>query len=73
MNEIVNEWIVKAEADFHTASRERAVEEWPNYDAVCFHAQQCVEKYMKAILIAKEVTPPRTHDLVELHRLITEH
>lgn len=38
MNEVVREWIDKAEGDFRTASREMAVTEQPNYDAVCFHA-----------------------------------
>jgi HEPN domain-containing protein len=30
---------------------------------VCFHAQQAVEKYLKAALIAYGVEPARTHDL----------
>ena len=41
----------------------------PNYDAVCFHAEQAVEKLMKALLIHLSVTPPRPHDLVVLDRL----
>lgn len=44
-----------------------------NYDAVCFHAQQGAEKLLKAVLIARSVTPPRTHDLVHLCRLLAEH
>jgi HEPN domain-containing protein len=70
MNEVLSEWIAKAEGDFATASRELVVPDDPNYDAVCFHAQQCIEKYIKTLLIAKGVTPPKLHDLVELHRLI---
>jgi HEPN domain-containing protein len=27
----------------------------PNYDAACFHAQQCAEKYLKALLQEKEI------------------
>ena len=42
MNEIVKEWIDKAEADFATAERELAARDRENYDAVCFHAQQCI-------------------------------
>jgi HEPN domain-containing protein len=38
--------------------------------AVCFHAEQCIEKLMKAFLIQRGVTPPRSHDLVTLDRLI---
>jgi HEPN domain-containing protein len=70
MNEVLEEWIAKAEGDFATAARELAAPENPNFDAVCFHAQQCAEKYLKALLIAKGVTPPKIHDLVELHRLL---
>ena len=63
MNEIVEEWIQKAEGDYRTALREMAAKEGPNYDAVCFHAQQCIEKLLKAALIAQGVVPPKTHDL----------
>jgi len=45
------EWVQKAEGDINTAQREFAVQEEPNHDAVCFHAQQCAEKYLKARLI----------------------
>jgi len=70
MNGTVKEWVLKAEADFATAGRELQVTAAPNYDAVCFHAQQCVEKLMKALLIHFGVTPPRTHDLRALEVLL---
>ncbi|HHX63823.1 MAG TPA: HEPN domain-containing protein [Chloroflexi bacterium] len=60
------EWINKAEGDFHTACRELQVRESPNYDAVCFHAQQCVEKYLKARLAGAGRGFPRIHDLEAL-------
>lgn len=69
MNEVIEEWIAKAEGDFATATREMAVTESPNFDAVCFHAQQCIEKYLKALLISCGVIPPKTHDLAALDRL----
>ena len=70
MNETVREWIAKAEGDYCTAGREFAVTERPNYDAVCYHAQQCIEKLMKGLLIHYGVVPPWVHDLTELHRLL---
>jgi HEPN domain-containing protein len=71
MNEVVREWITKAEADFATATREMASPENPNFDAVCFHAQQCIEKYLKGLLIARGVIPPKTHDLAVLDGLMS--
>ena len=70
MNGTVKEWVLKAEADFATAGRELQATAAPNYDAVCFHAQQCVEKLMKALLIHLGVTPSRTHDLRALDALL---
>jgi len=39
-------------------------------DAVCFHAQQAVEKSLKAILALHEVVYPWRHDLGELLGLV---
>lgn len=69
MNAIVQEWIAKAEGDYLTASREVRASP-PNYDAVCYHAQQCIEKFLKAILTAKEKRPPKTHDLTVLASML---
>ena len=35
----------------------------PNYDAVCFHAQQCAEKYFKARLQEASIAFKKIHDL----------
>ena len=70
MNEVVQEWIDKAAGDFLTATREAQADP-PNYDAACFHAQQCIEKLLKASLIAKEEIPPKTHDLTILGGLLS--
>ena len=40
------------------------------YDAICFHAQQCIEKYLKAWLQEANIRPPRTHELNVLLNLI---
>jgi hypothetical protein len=44
MNALTREWLDKAEGDYYTALRESRVRRRANYDAVCFHAQQCAEK-----------------------------
>jgi HEPN domain-containing protein len=38
-----------------------------------FHAQQCAEKYLKALLLAREQVFPRTHDLAALSDLCMQH
>lgn len=67
---ITLEWITKAEADYATAQRELDVTDRPNYDGVCFHAQQCAEKYLKAFLQKSNIVFPRTHDLADLLALV---
>jgi len=66
----LSEWVAKAEGDFVTARREISAIEYPNYDAVCFHAQQCVEKYLKARLVAAGRPFPKIHDLSALLNLV---
>jgi HEPN domain-containing protein len=46
MNDLVAEWVQKAQGDFNVARREIRVRRAPNYDACCFHAQQSAEKYL---------------------------
>jgi HEPN domain-containing protein len=70
MNATVKEWVDKAGKDFATARRELQVQEDPNFDAVCFHAQQSIEKLMKGLLIHLGVTPTKTHDLAFLSQLL---
>jgi hypothetical protein len=50
MKPSTTEWVAKAEDDFAVMERECQVGVHPSYDAVCFHAQQCAEKYLKARL-----------------------
>ena len=40
------------------------------YEPICFHAQQCIEKYLKAWLQEANIRPPRTHELNVLLNLI---
>jgi HEPN domain-containing protein len=70
MNGTVREWLVKAETDYRAARREFEAGDVPSYDVTCFHAQQCVEKLMKAIMIHNEIVPPRIHNLARLSELV---
>jgi HEPN domain-containing protein len=71
MNDTVKEWVEKAERDYATAKRELAAVDQPNYDAVCFHAQQCIEKLLKSLLIHLGTMPTKTHDLAYLGQLLS--
>lgn len=68
MQPITQEWVDKAEGDAKVATTLWQMEV-PVYDAICFHAQQCVEKYCKAWLVEWHVDFPRTHDLEALAKL----
>ena len=46
MTRLTLEWTAKAEGDFHSCLRESRARKHPNYDSACFHAQQCIEKYL---------------------------
>lgn len=63
---LIDEWIYKAEEDFESAihlvkKRTKIVP-----DSVCFHSQQCIEKYLKAFLLKNNIEPPEIHDLQRL-------
>lgn len=66
MKPVTREWVAKAEADLLTASREHRRRIKPNLDVVCFLAQQCAEKYIKARLQQESVVFGKIHDLVKL-------
>lgn len=70
MKPLTLEWVQKAEGDFTTALRELRARKAPNYDAACFHAQQCAEKYLKAQLQEEEIPFGKTHDLTVLLNLL---
>jgi HEPN domain-containing protein len=63
------EWLRKAEVDRRIA-RKGVRQRPPEYDDACFHSQQAVEKYLKALLCERGQTVPHTHDLVRLINLL---
>jgi HEPN domain-containing protein len=67
---VVREWILKAENDLKTAVHTLALGDECPTDTVCFHAQQCVEKYVKALLVSERIDFPKTHDLERLLGLL---
>ena len=72
MRPLTAEWILKADGDLATARRELRARMAPNYDAACFHAQQCAEKHLKALLQEAEIPFGKTHNLSLLLDLLKE-
>jgi HEPN domain-containing protein len=66
MNTLTAEWVSKAEGDYVCVQREWRARKQPNYDALCFHSQQCAEKYLKACLQESALPFVRTHNLITL-------
>ena len=50
-SEIIRQWVRKAENDLRNAEHTLTMKEGCPFDLVCFHAQQCAEKYLKAWLV----------------------
>ena len=67
---VVREWVEKADNDLKNASHTLKLGADCPTDTVCFHAQQCVEKYLKALLVLRDTRFPKTHSISELLRLL---
>lgn len=61
-------WVEKAEEDWDTANMLFKLTK-PYKGIICFHFQQSAEKYIKAILVLKENSFPKTHDLTILNKI----
>ena len=63
MKQATRESVKKAEEDYLAAldlARRRKV---PLHNSVCFHCEQCAEKYLKARMEEAGLHIPKTHDL----------
>jgi HEPN domain-containing protein len=67
---VVREWVSKAENDLTTAAHTLKLGANCPTDTVCFHAQQVVEKYLKALLTWRAMDFPKTHSVEELLALL---
>ena len=63
--DLVRGWLEKARRDLQVALHELSSPE-PLTDIICFHAQQAVEKYLKAYLVWVEIDFLKTHVLEQL-------
>jgi len=67
---VAREWVAKAENDLKNAIHTLTLGVECPTDTVCFHAQQCVEKYVKSLLVMFQVAFSRTHDIETLTLLL---
>ena len=58
-------WVERAEEDYALA-RSALRRKVPLTYGACFHAQQCAEKYLKAMLVARKHPFSKIHDLLVL-------
>jgi HEPN domain-containing protein len=68
--DVAMQWVEKAENDLTTASHTLRLRKNCPTDTVCFHAQQCIEKYLKALLVLNDIEFGRTHHLSRLLALL---
>lgn len=70
IRQVVGEWVEKAEHSIMAAHSLFEHGEDSLVDIVCFHAQQGVEKYLKAILVQAGIPVPKTHDIEKIVALL---
>lgn len=69
IRERVIEWCANADEDIESAEALLSRDP-PLLRSVCFHSQQCAEKYLKALLAAHQIEFPKTHEIEELVELV---
>lgn len=67
---VIREWLAKADNDLKTAAHTLTLGKSCPTDTVCFHAQQCVEKHIKALLVSRATPFPQTHNIRVLRGLL---
>jgi HEPN domain-containing protein len=65
MKPAVARWLEFAEIDLKAARA--LLKEGSLSQVVCFHAQQSIEKCLKALIESKGLNPPKSHDLIMLY------
>ena len=66
----IREWLAKADNDLKNAVHTLTLGKDCPTDTVCFHAQQCVEKHIKALLVFRATPFPKTHEIAALRALL---
>ena len=70
--ETVQQWLSKADEDLLAAKQLLSTQNGRLHGIVCYHAQQCAEKSVKAVLTEKGIDFTKTHDIGELAAALPE-
>jgi HEPN domain-containing protein len=65
------DWLRHARSDLELAGINRPDEVFL-FEELRFHAQQAAEKALKAVLIAKGISPPKTHNIRMLLDILSQ-
>lgn len=71
--QLIKEWMDFAEMDFLTAKHLYEHMYPKPLEIICYHCQQCIEKLLKGVLISKDVTLRKTHDLGLLAEMLQDY
>jgi HEPN domain-containing protein len=72
MTPLTRQWLRKADDDKRMASAASRMRP-PLHDMVCYHCQQAVEKYVKALINELALPIPKIHDLERLLAVLAPH
>jgi HEPN domain-containing protein len=68
--ELVHDWVDHAEQDWNALNTLLSGDLERSTNPAATNAQQCAEKYLKALIVAEGEDPPRTHQLQSLLELL---
>jgi len=71
MDSQYKEWVEIASQDLASAKYLVSMKPVP-LEIICYHCQQCAEKYMKAYLVFRNKEVIKTHDLIALYKELIE-
>ena len=69
LEEQVFKWVEIAEEDLILTNHAFTLSSNIPYRVICYHAQQCAEKYLLAFLVSRLIDFPYTHSIDELVKL----
>ena len=72
-NNLVHEWLKYSHNDLISA-KHLYEDLYPKQTEIaCYLSQQCAEKALKGYVLFKDIEPPKTHNLIELCQICTNH